>query len=503
MDSTGRRSLLIYGMLAGLWALVIAWQVQEHLRVRESARMELRTRAHEIANTLSAFIRGLRFRGTVLQDRIVPVLDEMVQARTNALTGTTELLSVALLNAAGEPMASAGQPIDLTEKSILQDGEHWAAQQVILVRPVDLGAQPNPEGDTNRTVVLPSMQDLSNTFREGRQEPRDNAERNLGAPPPPPDSTNGRPPERPGGDRWRRPPWMRGMDEPEFRKMMERRALHGLVLALSTESVQNSSNNDLLLRVFIGLLATMAVVGSALAWKNLTRNADLQIRLVKASEMNTHLREMNVAAAGLAHETRNPLNIIRGLAHIISRNERADSELRTKSKEIMDEADKVAAQLNEFINYSRPREVRWAPVALGPVTHEVVRALGYDIEEKKVQLQIAGEHLTIRADEQLLRQALFNLLLNAIQAVPAGGRIQVSARRQSDDAVLEISDNGPGVPPDQREEIFKPYFTTHKTGTGLGLAVVQQIVLAHGWEITCLASESGGARFRISHIAVL
>jgi two-component system nitrogen regulation sensor histidine kinase NtrY len=67
---------------------------------------------------------------------------------------------------------------------------------------------------------------------------------------------------------------------------------------------------------------------------------------------------------------------------------------------------------------------------------------------------------------------------------------------------LEVRDNGPGVPPESRNEIFKPYFTTQKTGTGLGLAVVQQIVLAHGWEIQCLANEPKGAVFRITHLKV-
>jgi signal transduction histidine kinase len=116
-------------------------------------------------------------------------------------------------------------------------------------------------------------------------------------------------------------------------------------------------------------------------------------------------------------------------------------------------------------------------------------------------LETIGEPLTIEADEQMLRQALFNLLLNAIQAVDKKGEIQVVVQRQSaPEAVLEVRDNGPGVPPERRAEIFKPYFTMQKTGTGLGLAVVQQIVLAHGWEIECASNLPKGAVFRISHL---
>ena len=157
--------------------------------------------------------------------------------------------------------------------------------------------------------------------------------------------------------------------------------------------------------------------------------------------------------------------------------------------------------MNEFINYSRPREVRRSTLALSSVVNEVVRTLNFDVEEKKIDLEVKGEQINVEADEQLLRQALFNLLLNAIQAVDGDGKIQVQAERQNaSEAALEIRDNGPGVPAERRAEIFKPYFTTQKTGTGLGLAVVQQIVLAHGWEIECLPNEPTGAVFRITHL---
>jgi len=123
------------------------------------------------------------------------------------------------------------------------------------------------------------------------------------------------------------------------------------------------------------------------------------------------------------------------------------------------------------------------------------------LEEKKIRLHVNGDALTVEADEQMLRQALFNLILNAIQAVDGDGDIQVHAEKTSAaEGRLEVRDNGPGVPAESRAEIFKPYFTTQKTGTGLGLAVVQKIVLAHGWEIECLGNQPKGALFRISHL---
>ena len=238
-----------------------------------------------------------------------------------------------------------------------------------------------------------------------------------------------------------------------------------------------------------------------LAARNVSKTAELQIRLVRASELNSHLKEMNLAAAGLAHETRNPLNIIRGLAQMLSKQTDAPPDIREKTRVIMDETDKVTAQLTEFINYSRPREVRRSKIALTSAIAEVVRTLTHDIEEKKLRVETGGDPLAIEADDQLFRQVLFNLLINAIQAVDEGGQIQISAQRVSaGEAALEIRDDGPGVPPERRQEIFKPYFTTNQKGAGLGLAVVSQIVLAHGWEIQCLANEPKGAIFRITHL---
>ncbi|MBC8095342.1 MAG: hypothetical protein H7Y43_05990, partial [Akkermansiaceae bacterium] len=170
----------------------------------------------------------------------------------------------------------------------------------------------------------------------------------------------------------------------------------------------------------------------------------------------------------------------------------------------VDETDKVTAQLTEFINYSRPREVRRTKILLVAAGNEVIRTLGHDLEEKKLAVEVTGEPLAVEADEQLLRQVLFNLILNAIQAADVGGKIELNIQRaNAAEAILEIRDNGPGVPRERRQEIFKPYFTTHQQGTGLGLAVVQQIILAHGWEIVCLANEPRGAVFRISHLKIV
>jgi signal transduction histidine kinase len=511
-----RRSVLVYALLAAVWGLVVVWQIEEHVRVKEASRTSLRNRSKAIANTLGSFIRGLQYRGAVFGVRLQPVLEDLVSGSTNELIRTGELTTVVLLNAAGEPVASAGREIDLEQKDILQEGERWGAATVTFVYPIEgvIVAQPGvsnapapvllppftnrpprrenrppPDGPPPVTETLETNQENGLTRAETTNAV---AERGVRSP-------EGNPPGQ--ESRPRRPFWARRLNEREYQDLVTKRELHGLVLAMSIDTFRATALHDLWLRFIIGFFAGVSVVGSGVAWRNLVKSSDLQIRLVRASELNTHLKEMNVAAAGLAHETRNPLNIIRGLAQMISKRQDSPPEVREKSSDIINEADKVAAQLNEFINYSRPREVRRIPLALGSIVSEVVRTLTYDLDEKKIRLQVRGEQLNIQADDQLLRQALFNLLINAIQAAEPGGEIRVVAeRRAASEASLDVRDNGPGVPPERRSEIFKPYFTTQKTGTGLGLAVVQQIVLAHGWEIECLPNQPKGAIFRITHI---
>ena len=459
------------------------------------------------------------------QERLEPVLNELVSNHTNSFVNSSGLLAIGLLNTEGDPVVAAGKT-NLISREHLADRERWDGGWVTFVLPVT-GASVNPEDATNNaTVVLPSFRDLTNGAPRNRDffrrehrpgetngfefsstnfpPPFTNAAGQIEPPPPPPDDGH-RPPDE--GDRSRggshRPPWMRWMNESEFKTLAAKRELHGLVLAMSTENYRALCTHDLWLRAVIAFFAGISALGAGLAWRNLRRTSELQIRLVRASELNSHLKEMNLAAAGLAHETRNPLNLIRGQAQLIARLPDASPDVREKSKIIMDETDKVTAQLTEFINYSRPREVRRTKVALAAACQEIVRTLGYDIEEKKLRVEVAGEPLAVEADEQLLRQVLFNLFINATQAVGEGGQIKIEVRRASaTEATLEVRDDGHGVAPENRQEIFKPYFTTHQQGTGLGLAVVQQIVLAHGWEIACLPNEPRGAVFRITHLKI-
>jgi len=516
---TRRSSFWVFGLLLGAWLLILGWQALEHSRVKAQAQAELRNRAKDISTTVGIVLRSQRRFGIISRERIEPAL--------NGLVRPEELSAVALLNALGDVVAVAPTNADLHVRASSRQPELWEKDTVTIINLVDLGTNVTHDLENPNPTIVLSRENFNRPGETNRSPPE-------GRPGPPPDREMHPPPpegsrpvfagdetNRPalrnnrgdndgdrrgrGGDggrpRFGRPPWM---SETEFKTMIEKQGVHSFLIVLSTRSVLEALHRDLWLRFVIMGLATLSVGAFAFAWRKTVKTAELQIRLVRASEMNSHLKEMNLAAAGLAHETRNPLNIIRGLAQMISKRPDTPNDVKMRAMEMVNEADRVAGQLNDFINYSRPREVRRAPTSLNRVADEVGRALSFDVEEKQLQLRVTGEALTIEADEQLLRQALFNLALNAVQAVAAKGEIEIRAVKNSaTDASLEVRDNGPGVRSEERTEIFKPYFTTTQKGTGLGLAVVQQIVLAHGWEIECVANEPKGACFRIKHLKLV
>ena len=504
------RTLLVYVGLAVAWALIVGWQAIEHRSSNQAALDALILRGRDITLALTWALRA-----QIPEDEkenpswVIP--SSWVQLALDEMTNRLDVVSMAVVNADPQVVASAGPPIRDITKILPAAGEIsnmkplWDPLHKTVTIANVVSFQPKVSEQVGENSFIRTLGPLTNQRPASLEE----GFRGEGDPRPPPDDrgrqrggrqgTGGR-----GGSRVRgafifdRPPFM---TQEDYDRLMTRNEIHGFLIVMADDTVVHASQEDLWHRLLVSGFGSVSLIGLGLARRFSTRSGELQVRLVRASEMNTHLREMNLAAAGLAHETRNPLNIIRGLAQMISKS--SEGEVRTKSREITEEVDRVSAQLNEFINYSKPREVRRAPVQLGRVIGDVLRALKDDVEEKKIALERRDEELTVEADQGMLRQVLFNLLINAIQFVGVGGEIQVIANRTGpNSAGFEVRDNGPGVPPENRESIFQPYFTTRVTGTGLGLAVVKQIIEAHGWEIHCLPNGGKGTVFRVSRLVL-
>lgn len=478
-----KSSIGIYVALFGGALGVCGWQWGEHRRFKEASTQALINRGRDITTTLGIVVSSQRrFGNLVAKDRIESALQ--------ALIHPGELESIAILGSTGETIASAGRPLEVTAETLRGGGVRWRESELTIMNLMDLGiASGTSEDKTLPAAVVVSGPRMTKALRSsagrgGARPPGAGAAGPDGAPP--------------GRFPYSRPPWM---EQEEYDALIRTQGVHSLLISLSTADHRRAVQGDFLLRSLVSAFAGGAAVLSALAWRNLSRNSELQIRLVKAGEMNSHLAQMNLAAAGLAHETRNPLNLIRGHAQMIAMQTLPAEKLREHAASIVEEADRVTVQLNQFIDYSKPRQAHLAPVDVPRLVGDVARTLVPDMEDKQVILTPDATPLTVEADEQLFRQALFNLLLNAVQAVDPGGQVEVRWRpAEAGEAAIEVRDNGPGVPEADRAEIFKPYVTKRPQGVGLGLAIVKQIVAAHRWEIACEANEPRGAVFRLTHL---
>ena len=484
-----KRRFVISALFIACGLAVCGWQVEEHVRFRRTAAEALINRGRDITSTLGVLLRSQRrIYGvvSVSKDRLESALQDLIRPN--------ELESIAILGATGETIASAGSRVDVTPEMQQARGAYWRERTLTIMNLMDLGANAGEEGARPRPPIVVADDRTARSLRPPPPAARRPADGTPGAANP--DAATANEPRPPFG----RPSWM---PKEEYDAVIQKQGVHSLVISLSTGEMRRAISADLLMRSLVSLLAMGGAIASMLAWRNVGRNAELQIRLVKAGEMNTHLKEMNLAAAGLAHETRNPLNLIRGLAQMIALQAKEVPKLKEHASTIIEEADRVTVQLNEFINYSKSREAQIAPVQVARLVADVVRTLLPDLDEKHIQLVPPETTLSVEADEQLLRQALFNVLLNATQAVPAGGRIEVRLLPAGPrEAVLEVADDGPGVPAADRATIFKPYVTMRPKGVGLGLAIVAQIAAAHHWEVTCTANEPRGAVFRFRHLKV-
>ena len=294
------------------------------------------------------------------------------------------------------------------------------------------------------------------------------------------------------------------MDESSFEKIVTERGVHWFLVTMSTASVKAEMNRDRTVRGSFALASLLACLALGVAWRAVDRSANLRVRLVREEELTTHLRELNMAAAGLVHETKNPLNLIRGLAQMIGRGTGQPASTKDTALKITEEVDRVTGRINQFLDYSRPVEPRKDTVDFQDLVNRVFGILASDREDKAVEFTCTGPRLLVEADEEMLRQVLFNLLINAIEAVPAAGKIEVRLFKKGPGlAAFEVRDNGLGVPLGIESEVFRPYFTTSKNGTGLGLAIVRQIVLAHQWDIEYIREVDTGAVFRVSGLALV
>lgn len=233
----------------------------------------------------------------------------------------------------------------------------------------------------------------------------------------------------------------------------------------------------------------------------LRERKELETRLKEAE----HLSQVGQLAAGIAHEVRNPLNYISlAIGHlrreIIGLFGERGHETLSMIDRIAEEVKRANYMIVSFMNYGRPLRLKRSSVELSGLLGRVVDPLGERLRESGIRFEatVSPETATVWADGDLLATCITNLAVNAAQSMPEGGVVTIGATTDANGCIITVSDEGEGVPAENREKIFTPYFTTKDVGTGLGLAITERIVREHGGSIRVEENAPRGSRFVIT-----
>ncbi len=218
---------------------------------------------------------------------------------------------------------------------------------------------------------------------------------------------------------------------------------------------------------------------------NLTRAAKLAV----VGEMS----------AAMSHEVRTPLGILRSSADLLLREPKLTKEGREVLGFIISETERLNKLVSTLIDAARPRSPAFANVNLTEIASNAVALLKSQAQTKNIRILFdTAKPVNLRADADQMTQVMMNLLMNAIQILPNGGKIEVSLQDEKEQVVIDFIDDGPGILAENQAQIFEPFFTQRSGGVGLGLAVVRQIVQAHGGEISYQTSPYNGAQFTMT-----
>jgi PAS domain S-box-containing protein len=252
------------------------------------------------------------------------------------------------------------------------------------------------------------------------------------------------------------------------------------------------------------------IIGAVMYFKDLTQVEQLEER----ERLRDRLASLGEMAAGIAHELKNPLAGIEVMAGLLRRQVPDSKDAQSLLADILSEAKLANAIVVEMLEFVRPVRLQVEHTDMGDVLHQAVTMAESKTPRGGVAVSIEAEPdlPAIEGDHHQLSQVFTNLIANAFEALDGKGRITISAFTSSLDddpaftgvrpptptVVVDVADDGPGLPPDATDKIFDPFFTTKVTGTGLGLAIVRKIVDAHDGRIDVSSVPNAGTRFRVT-----
>ncbi|MEW6661415.1 MAG: ATP-binding protein [Bacillota bacterium] len=236
----------------------------------------------------------------------------------------------------------------------------------------------------------------------------------------------------------------------------------------------------------------------AAAINQLARGLLERDRLEQQLQRSTRLAALGHLTAGVAHEMRNPLGIIRGTAQLMSQEYSHIPGLAQDVGVILEQVDRQNRVIRELLDFARPSPPQVQTLDLNAVLESVLLFSRKFLQQKQVELITRLDYgiPPVQADGERIKQVFLNLLLNAAEAMPGGGRITIETSGSPGRVVVSFRDTGPGISPADLPHLFDPFFTTKNEGTGLGLAISHQIVTLHGGTIE-VEQGNPGAVFRV------
>jgi len=251
-------------------------------------------------------------------------------------------------------------------------------------------------------------------------------------------------------------------------------------------------------------------IGAVLFFKDLTRVEQLEER----ERLRDRLASLGEMAAGIAHELKNPLAGIEVMAGLLRRQVPDSPNAQSLLADIMSEAKLANAIVVEMLEFVRPLRLQLERTNVADVLHQAVTLAESKVTrgDVSVEVDMPDDLPMIEGDQHQLAQVFTNLVANAFEALGGRGRIGITVRRSAIEedpfsrephaelptVVVDVEDNGPGVPADLTDKIFDPFFSTKPQGSGLGLAIVRKIVDAHDGRIDLTSSPETGTRFRVT-----
>ncbi len=259
---------------------------------------------------------------------------------------------------------------------------------------------------------------------------------------------------------------------------------------------QNTQSRSLLLVALPVVDSENRFAGNTLLIQDLSKIKDLE----KEVRRNERLAALGKMAAGVAHELRNPLSSIKGLAVLLKSKLNRDKQGTDTANILVQEVERLNRSIGELLDYSRPHKLQRENIQLADVLDKAVSLIRVDADSANVQLQTDYHKNKDQAyaDQDKLNQVFLNLFLNAIQAMENGGILKIQTFTRGDRVICRIEDSGCGLDQESVAKVFDPYFTTKHDGTGLGLSMSAKIIEEHSGSIEFKSDVGGGTVVKIN-----